>query len=179
VDYRYFGRWRFGALLMLIAAGCSASALVFPWASAGTASVSLVNAGDTAPRLALVFALAAIALAGSVLAKFRWAGWVGVAMGIPVGVASYIAWTGAEAILLAAGAPAAEIQAGLGITFASTAGIASFAGGVAELIVARRDGGAGSDDGDAADGSGDGARDGAADRASDGTGDAGSEVPGE
>jgi hypothetical protein len=139
VHYRYFGRWRVGCLLMLIAAGFSAAAVVLPWATAGNASVSVANAGDSSVKLGVIFALAAVALGASVLEERSWAGWVGLAMGLPLGIAAYLAYTGAEHVLLAAGAPATAIQTGLGVSFAITAAIASLAGGAAELI-ARRSG---------------------------------------
>ncbi len=138
VEYRYFGRWRVGELLLLIAAGFSAVAVVFPWASAGTASVTVANAGENGTRYAFIFVLAAVALALSVLGKRPWAAWVGVAMGPPIGIASYLAFTSAEAVLLAAGAPPEAIRADLGISCATAAAIAAFAGGVVEVIGQRR-----------------------------------------
>jgi hypothetical protein len=138
VEYRYFGRWRVGELLMLIAAGFSATAVVFPWASAGTASVTVASAGDNGTRYALIFILAAVALALSVLGKRPWAAWVGVAMGPPIGIASYLAFTSAEAVLLAVGAPPGAIRADIGISCATAAAIAAFAGGVVEALAQRR-----------------------------------------
>ena len=147
MEYRYFGRWRVGELLMLIAAGFSAVAVIFPWATAGTASVTVANAGENGTRYALVFVLAAVALALSVLGKQPWAPWVGVAMGPPIGIASYLAFMSAEAVLLAAGAPPEAIRADLGISCATAAAIAAFAGGVVEAIAQRRPRGRGDDRG--------------------------------
>jgi len=134
VQYRYFGRWRVGALLMMVAAGCSAAALVFPWASAGTGSVTVMNAGEPAGRLALIFGLGA-----SPWPERCWPGSAGrdgsASHGIPLGVASWLAWSAASSSSSPAGAPASEIRAGLGITLATTSGMASFAGGAAELFM--------------------------------------------
>ena len=138
VEYRYFGRWRVGELLMLMAAAFSMIAAIFPWATAGSASVTVANAGENGTRYAFIFVLAAVALALSVLGRRPWAAWVGMAMGPPLGIASYLAFTSAEAVLLAAGAPPEAIRADLGISCATAAAIAAFAGGVVEALAQRR-----------------------------------------
>jgi hypothetical protein len=70
-----------------------------------------------------------------------------MAMGPPLGIASYLAFTSAEAVLLAAGAPPEAIRADLGISCATAAAIAAFVGGVVEAIAQRRPRGRGDDRG--------------------------------